>query len=95
VEDGTVVLEVSIEEIDQATAGRFEAELAEAITPPPSHLVVDLSAVTFLDSSGIRVLVHAYQAMTEAGGTMVLRNVTGIVRRVLEAVALDGVIEIV
>jgi anti-sigma B factor antagonist len=93
--EGTVVLVVSIAEIDQATAGRFEAEITTAITPPPSRLEIDMAAVTFLDSSGIRVLVHTYQAMTEAGATMSLRNVSGIVRRVIEAVGLDGVIDIV
>lgn len=92
--NGTVVLKVSIAEIDQATAGEFEAEITAAITPPPPHLAIDMAAVTFLDSSGIRVLVHTYQAMTDAGATMSLRNVTGIVRRVIEAVALDGVLEI-
>jgi anti-sigma B factor antagonist len=92
--DDTVMLEVGIAEIDQATAAQFEAEITAAITPPPVHLVIDMAAVTFLDSSGIRVLVHTYQAMTEAGATMSLRNVSGIVRRVIEVVGLDGVIEI-
>ena len=90
---GTVVLVVSVAEIDQATAGQFEAEITGAITPPPPHLEIDMAAVTFLDSSGIRVLVHIHQAMTDAGATMSLRNVTGIVRRVIEAVGLDGVID--
>ena len=93
--DGAVVVAVTIEEIDQATAGMFEAEITAAITPPPPHLEIDMAAVKFLDSSGLRVLVHTYQAMTDAGATMSLRNVSGIVRRVIEAVALDGVIDIV
>ncbi len=93
--EGTVVLAVTIEEIDEATAGMFEAEITAAITPPPRHLDIDMAAVTFLDSSGIRVLVHTYQAMTDAGATMSLRNASGIVRRVIEAVGLDGVIDIV
>jgi anti-anti-sigma factor len=92
--DDTVVLNVSIAEIDQATAAQFEAEITGAITPRPAHLVIDMAAVTFLDSSGIRVLVHVHQAMTDVGATMSLRNVTGIVRRVIEAVGLDGVIQI-
>jgi stage II sporulation protein AA (anti-sigma F factor antagonist) len=55
-------------------------------------LVIDLSAVTFLDSSGIRVLVHAYQALNEAGGSLRVRGATGVVRRALEIVGLDGVL---
>jgi anti-sigma B factor antagonist len=43
-------------EIDMATASRL-TEAVEAATDPCRRVVVDLSAVTFLDSSGLNALV--------------------------------------
>jgi stage II sporulation protein AA (anti-sigma F factor antagonist) len=92
--EGNLRLVVSIKEIDHATAAAFRAELAEALgryeaVPPPgsSHgapLVVDLSLVTFLDSSGIQALVEVDREAARRGGRLVLSGADGVVRRCLE-----------
>ena len=79
-------------EIDMDNAGAFGAAglaLAEGATGP-RRLVVDLSAVRFMDSSGLRALVRIQR---QASVVMVLREPTPIVGRLLE-VALPGVFTI-
>jgi len=56
-------------ELDVATAPDLMEPLREVIEENPQRLVIDLDEVTFLDSTGLGVLVSAYQRMsTRAGG---------------------------
>ena len=47
-------------------------------------VVVDASALTFLDSSGLRVLLQAREQLEASDVTMSIENATGPVHRVLE-----------
>lgn len=70
-------------ELDLATAG----QLADHLDPLPGHgaeVRVDLSGLTFLDSSGLRVLIEAHQRAEVAGRTIVFTGVSIVVRRILE-----------
>lgn len=53
-----------------------------------AELALDVSSLAFIDSSGISELLRVREAMAEAGGSMVLRNPTDNVRRVLEITGL-------
>jgi anti-anti-sigma factor len=53
---------------------------------------VDMHAVTFLDSSGIGVLIAAQRLATNRGCTLMLREPTPMVRMVLEIAHLDGLL---
>ena len=94
--DVEVLVVVTTEQIDHHTAPDFREELAEGLrrceaAPDPSpELVVDLSQVTFLDSTGIRALVDAEQALARRGGRLVVRGASGVVRRCLDV---TGVLE--
>ena len=57
-----------------------------------AHIDVDMRAVTFLDSTGIGVLVAARKAAANRGGTLMLREPTAMVRMVLEIAHLDGIL---
>ena len=46
-------------------------------------VVLDLSRVTFIDSSGLGALIRARQAATRLGGSFSIRGATGPVARVL------------
>jgi anti-sigma B factor antagonist len=46
-------------ELDMATAGRLEAGVAAALARDESELVVDLTGVHFIDSTGLRALLRA------------------------------------
>lgn len=68
-------------EIDAHTAPQLGAAIAEVATP---HVVLDMSAVEFVDSSGLRVLIEAHKALEENGGRLVLHDPSPAVRRLLE-----------
>ncbi|MFB9741197.1 STAS domain-containing protein [Pseudonocardia sulfidoxydans] len=53
-------------DVDLAGAGRLGAAVGQALEARPAALVVDLSGVTFLDSSGLDQLVEARRACAVA-----------------------------
>lgn len=75
-------------EIDLATAGTIASAADEAIGRAASGLVLDLSAVTFMDSQGLQAMVDAYQTLDRAGATLQLTAVPPRVDRLLEIAGL-------
>ena len=78
-------------EIDVATAGIVTERLEETILASEGAVVVDLSGVDFLDSSGIAALLRARGMLGRADRSLVLVCPAGPVRRVL---ALTGIEEL-
>jgi anti-sigma B factor antagonist len=76
-------------EIDLATAPQLRARLQTL----GGTVVVDLSDVAFLDSTGIGVLVAARKRLSAAGGGLTLRYPSDVVARTLEIVGLHDWIE--
>ena len=58
-QDGCVVITCA-GEVDLATAGTLTDALMRVQRPPPERIVLDLTAVTFMGSSGLAVLVAAH-----------------------------------
>ena len=54
----------------------------------PQTLILDFSGVTFMDSSGIALLIRARQRMQELGGTADVCGAAAQARRVLDAAGL-------
>jgi anti-sigma B factor antagonist len=78
-------------EIDLHRSPRVERSLASMIKKRPDHIVVDLSGVTFIDSSGMAVLIRALQDMKEYGGKLSLSGMNDNVRPIFETARLDQV----
>ena len=74
-------------ELDIGTADRLRSALAE-VTGRGSTIVLDLSGLDFIDSSGLHELVVALKRERAAGGDIVLREPSPQTRRVLEIVGL-------
>ena len=62
-------------ELDALSAPALRDELALLISHGARSIVVDMSATTFLDSSGMGALVGAHKLVEEEGGTLCLRRV--------------------
>ena len=60
----------------------------------PMHLTLDLSGVTFMDSSGIAVLLRALRQMEHLGGTLQVIGVPPQARRVLDAAGIGRLISL-
>jgi anti-sigma B factor antagonist len=59
-------------EVDVFTAPRLRDRLNEVVGSGQQHLIVDLTKVDFLDSTGLGVLVGVNRRLERAGGTVVL-----------------------
>jgi anti-sigma B factor antagonist len=78
-------------EIDLHRSPRVERSLESMIKKRPERIVVDLSGVTFIDSSGMAVLIRAMQNMKEYGGKLSLSGLNDTVRPIFEIARLDQV----
>ncbi|MFJ1974119.1 STAS domain-containing protein [Streptomyces sp. NPDC087903] len=79
-------------EIDHTTADTFRQALTADDDVSSQYLVVDFHGVTFMDSSGINVLVAANNAARARDGWLRLADVPKPVLDVLHIVGLDDVI---
>jgi anti-sigma B factor antagonist len=77
-------------DIDLANAGDFETALERALGAGPTSIVVDFAALTFIDSSGLRVLASVSKEAESRGTTFELRNIPGHAQRVLDVTGLSG-----
>lgn len=83
VDDGTISLLLE-GELDLAGAPQMESSLAAAEWDGPSRLVIDLSRLEFIDSTGLRLLLQADARAKERGCELVLRPGQQAVQRVFE-----------
>jgi anti-sigma B factor antagonist len=79
-------------ELDMATADRALDALRATDLTTARALIVDLSDVTFCDSSGLRLLLHLRQVMVEHGGGYDVVGAHGIVASTIEATGLTEVL---
>jgi anti-sigma B factor antagonist len=80
-------------DVDLATAPDFEDELTRAIGDNlGAGLVVDLSNISFIDSTGLNALVHAFERQRLAGSSLALVSDDSRVAMMLEVTRLDRVL---
>lgn len=60
----------------------------------PRLLILDFSGVTFMDSSGIALILRSQQRMQLLEGSVVLRNIPSQARRVLDAAGIGRLVSI-
>ena len=82
-------------ELDHHGARAAMLEIEEKIDLElPRDCVLDLSGLTFMDSSGIAVILKTYKRMQELGGRMWVDNVPKQPMKVLDASGIDRIIKI-
>ncbi len=81
-------------EIDLHVSPQIGARLTALIKEKPSQLVVDLSQVSYIDSSGLAVLIEAMQSVGSYGGKFALAGLQEAVRPIFEIARLDQVFRI-
>jgi stage II sporulation protein AA (anti-sigma F factor antagonist) len=75
-------------EVDVATADQVAATLGEA-GGARSHVVVDITGIDFIGSTGVNLLVTAHKKAHAVDGWLRLVYVDGIVAKILRATGLD------
>lgn len=81
-------------EVDVFTAPTLDDAISGELDEERAHLVVDLTGVSFLDSTGLGVLVKGLKGAREAGGSLDLVVSSERIRRIFEITGLDASISI-
>ncbi len=89
-ENGRAVFTVS-GRLDAATSADFKNGLKNAAAEYATFIVVDLNALTFIDSSGLSALVSGLKALREKDGGLALTGVGEQVRVAMELTRLDRI----
>lgn len=77
-------------EIDHHSAGELRRKIdSEAQQRQPKILVMDFGGVTFMDSSGIGLVMGRYKLMQSMGGQVVIQNPSAPIRKVMRMAGLD------
>ena len=92
-DEGVAVVEVS-GEVDVYTAPTLRQHLRDATTAGTKRIVVDMTNVKFLDSTGLGVLVGAMGRVRETDGDMRLVVTSDHILKVLRITGLDALIPV-
>jgi anti-sigma B factor antagonist len=92
-DQGKVVVSIS-GEVDVSTTPKMKAALAELIEGGYKRIVVEMSGVQFLDSTGLGALVGALKKLREQNGELELAALPSRVERVFQITRLDRVFTI-
>ena len=87
-EEGLVVL-TPVGELDAFTVSRFRQEVAQV---GGSQVVIDMSGVPFLDSSGLGALIGAIRRVRELGGDVAIACNRPSVEHLLRTTGFDRIV---
>jgi anti-sigma B factor antagonist len=81
-------------EIDLSSVNLLREAVIKAIQAGVRKLTIDLAGVTYIDSSGLGMLVGAHKRMSSAGGTLTVHCSGQRIPRLLGLTGLDRVLTI-
>lgn len=82
-------------EVDLYSSPELRKELKKQIKARTNLVVIDLSGVEYMDSSGVATLIEGLQGLGKVGGHLCLAGLNDSVMQVLKFVHLDKVFDIV
>jgi anti-sigma B factor antagonist len=82
-------------EVDLFTAPEFKQRVMAPIAAGVEHVIVDLTATTFIDSSSLGALIGAHRRLKTRGGRLVVACDVDAIVKTLRITGLDGVFTLV
>jgi anti-anti-sigma factor len=82
-------------EIDVTNITAIKRALHLAMSQRPDHLVIDLQAVTFLDSAGLGLVLQAARGQQQAGSKISVVVREGGVRKLLDLIGLTALVHVI
>src|ERR1700733_7152899 len=82
-------------ELDASPATSLYDKLSDLEVDDVQHVVLDLAQVTFMDSTGLGVIVTEHKRLQHSEGSLTIFSPPSSVRRLFEITGLDGVLDIV
>jgi anti-sigma B factor antagonist len=80
-------------EFDLTGAEQFGASVSEALATSPRSITLHVPDLTFIDSSGLRALLHARAAATDAGVAFRVSEPSPALRRIAEMTGIKDLLE--
>lgn len=89
----TVIVQLT-GELDHREAARLRPEIDELLSDSRVKLLVfDMKTLSFMDSSGIGMIIGRYKAMQKRGGAVAVRNCNRQVDKLIEMAGLYQIIQ--
>ena len=90
--DQDVIIELT-GEIDMKCSPKVKDKLKEILSQKPDSVVVDMTEVSFMDSSGLAVLVGALKRSRTNNSKLKLAGATKVVKDIFEICRLDTIFQ--
>ncbi|MFD1737684.1 STAS domain-containing protein [Bacillus salitolerans] len=81
-------------EIDAYTAPQLKGQLDDILLEEEIQLIIDLHGVSYIDSTGLGVLVSALKITRQTGGSLKLTGVNDRINRLLKITGLHEIMDI-
>jgi anti-anti-sigma factor len=82
-------------ELDLSGVDRARQAIGEAEATSAPLLVLDMSELDFIDSTGLEVMLRAARRATDSGRRLIVQRPSRYVRRLLEMTAIDQSLDVV
>lgn len=82
-------------ELDLSGTDRLRAALEQAEEPPTGLLILDLSELDFIDSTGLEIVLRAARRAHDAGRRLAVARPSTYVRRLLKVTAIDQSLDVI
>jgi len=93
--DNQTIVVTGIQELVAANAAQLRDEIRTALPPTCNCLDLDLSSLTFLDSSGLGALISLHKTLRSRNGQLRLLKPMPNIQQILELTRLHRVFEII
>ena len=89
---GNLIIAYLIGEIDHHSSSALREKIDNVLLfKKPKHLILDFKNVSFMDSSGIGLVMGRYRIMQGFKGTLEIRNVTVQTKKLMELAGLGNI----
>jgi anti-sigma B factor antagonist len=92
--EGVSIVSVSGKMMGGPDTGELDGKLYDLINKGSKRAVVDLSNCEWINSSGLSILIHHYKKFKDAGGELVLANLTDKIERIMVIARLTEVFSV-
>lgn len=80
-------------ELDHHNASKIKEEIDNSISQDTKILVLDFKELSFMDSSGIGVIIGRYKKMKRQNGAVYVKNMSGQMEKIFRMSGLDKIIK--
>lgn len=93
-DNGTAVVKTNVDRLNAGNASQLKAELVHLSKNHVNNIVIDMSATSYCDSSGLSAILVANRLCKDTNGQFVLCGLNENVEKLIQIAQLDKVLTI-